>query len=105
VSEKKDNTARVTFLPAGREVRAARGRSVLEVCLEHEIELAHNCGGVAACLSCHVIVRSGAENLSIPEEKELDKLDEVEGSTLDSRLGCQAKIGGDCTIEIPRRRS
>jgi len=98
-----NETALVKFLPSGREVRAAKGKSVLEICIENDIDLPHNCGGVAACLSCHVIVREGRENLSPPEEKELDKLDEVEGSTLASRLGCQARVLGECAIEIPKR--
>ena len=95
--------AAVTFLPAGRTVRVPPGTTVLAAALEHEIELAHNCGGVGACLSCHVLVRAGKANLLPPSEKELDKLDEVTGATLDSRLACQTRILGDCTLEVPPR--
>ena len=92
---------KVTFLPAGRTVRSAPGRTVLEIALEHEIDLPHNCGGVAGCLSCHVIPRAGKAGLAPPSEKELDKIEEIPGATLDSRLACQARVFGDCTLEIP----
>ncbi len=38
------------------------------------------------------------------EDDEADQLDEAEGLTLDSRLGCQSKITGevDLIVEIPQ---
>jgi 2Fe-2S ferredoxin len=46
-------------------------------------------------------VKSGDENLSEPDEDELDRLDTAPGLTLHSRLGCQAVVKGDVTVEIP----
>ena len=102
---------KVTFLPANVTVEVddeqypfgdhGKGGSILDVALEHGIRLEHNCGGNCACTTCHVIVRKGAENLSEMEEDEEDRLDQAPGLTPYSRLGCQAVVQGDVTVEIP----
>src|SRR5207245_422518 len=87
-----------------RRVRAAADREQIRektTALGNNIDLQHNCGGKCACTTCHVIVRSAAENLSKMEEDEEDRLDTAEGLTLHSRLGCQAVVGGDVVVEIP----
>ncbi|MBI5379665.1 MAG: 2Fe-2S iron-sulfur cluster binding domain-containing protein [Nitrospirae bacterium] len=94
-------TYTVTFVNLGKTVKAREGQSILDVALEHEIPLEHNCGGNCACSTCHVIVREGMKHLSPMQEEEEDQLDEAEGLTLISRLGCQAKIRGDIVVEIP----
>jgi hypothetical protein len=38
---------------------------------------------------------------TLPFGNHLDQLDEAEGVTLNSRLGCQAKVYGDVEVEIP----
>jgi uncharacterized 2Fe-2S/4Fe-4S cluster protein (DUF4445 family) len=48
-----------------------------------------------------VIIHRGIDHLSAQEDDELDQLDEAEGVTLNSRLGCQAKVYGDVDVEIP----
>jgi 2Fe-2S ferredoxin len=48
-----------------------------------------------------VIVKDGMENLDEAEDDELDRLDMAPGLTLRSRLGCQAVVKGDVTVEIP----
>ena len=103
---------RVTFLPLNKTVEvddakyplADHGKpgSLLDIALAHEIHLEHNCGGSCACTTCHVIVREGKENLSVMEEDEEDRLDMAEGLTIHSRLGCQAIVRGDVTVEIPK---
>ncbi len=92
----------VTFQPLGTAVETEEGKSILETALEHEIHLEHACGGFAACTTCHVIVKEGDDNLSELEELEEDMLDNVEGGSLRSRLGCQAKISGDVVVQIPK---
>jgi 2Fe-2S ferredoxin len=102
---------KVTFLPANVTVEVdesdfpygdhGKPGSILDVALEKGIRLEHNCGGNCACTTCHVIVRAGAENLSEMEECEEDKLDQAPGLTPYSRLGCQAVVQGDVTVEIP----
>ncbi len=77
------------------------GTSILHACMENAVHLQHNCGGVCACSTCHVIIKQGMENLSDMSEEEEEQLDEAVGLTLTSRLGCQAKIYGDVTVFIP----
>lgn len=79
------------------------GDNILDVAMANNIDLQHNCGGVCACSTCHVIVRKGMSSLSEQQDDEADQLDEAEGLTLDSRLGCQAVLtdDADIVVEIP----
>lgn len=91
----------LTFLPHNIVTLGTEGDSVLDIALNNGVDLPHNCGGVCACSTCHVIVKEGMENLSEMEDNEADQLDQAEGLTLTSRLGCQAKILGNVVVEIP----
>ncbi len=93
--------AKVNFVNIGKTVEGRDGDSILDIALEHDIPLAHACGGVCACTTCHVIVKAGAENLDEMDEPEEERLDRATGVTLHSRLGCQAKVvKGEVTVEI-----
>jgi 2Fe-2S ferredoxin len=46
-------------------------------------------------------VVKGEQNLSEPEDTELDRLDTAWDLRTNSRLGCQAVIKGDVTVEFP----
>jgi ferredoxin, 2Fe-2S len=96
-----EKTFKVVFLPMHVEAMAREGESVLDVAENCGVDLPHNCGGVCACSTCHVIIKSGLNHLSPKSEDEEDRLDMAENLTLDSRLGCQAKIFGDITVELP----
>lgn len=75
--------------------------SILDICLNHDVQLEHACGGSCACTTCHVIVKEGSKHLSEAEDDELDRVEQAAGVTLHSRLGCQAVVKGDVTVEIP----
>ncbi len=100
---------KVTFLPENRVVEfelgdlpyADHGRpgSILDVALNFDVPLEHVCGGNCSCTTCHVVVIKGAENLSEMEEDEIDRLDMAAGAELRSRLGCQALVKGDVTVQ------
>ena len=102
---------KVTFLPENKTVEFESGQlpyadhgkpeSVLDVAMNRGVYLEHACGGSCACTTCHVIVKEGMENLSAADDDELDRLDMAAGLTLRSRLGCQAVVKGDITVEIP----
>lgn len=102
---------KVTFLPEQVTVEFEPGKlpyghhgkpeSVLDVAISEDIDLEHACGGNCACTTCHVIVKEGMENLSEADDDELDRLDMAAGLTPQSRLGCQAVVKGDVTVEIP----
>ena len=115
-NEKKipaDKLVRVTFLPEGRTVEFEFGTmpyehhgkpmSFLDVAENNDIFLDHACGGVCACSTCHVLIKSGDAGLTEAEDDELDRLDMAADQQLNSRLGCQAVITrpGEYTVEIP----
>ena len=91
----------ITFLPSGKTVSVAEGTTILKACIDNGLHLEHACGGFCACTTCHVIIREGEDNVSEMAFEEEDKLDSFEGVTLRSRLGCQSKVQGDLTVEIP----
>ncbi|HEU4385447.1 MAG TPA: 2Fe-2S iron-sulfur cluster-binding protein [Anaeromyxobacteraceae bacterium] len=95
----------MTFLPAGRTAEVPAGTSLLEAAQEAGVDLPHNCGGVCACTTCHLWVEQGLGTLSAVEEQEDDRLSEANGLRLESRLGCQARVGGgDVVVRIPGNR-
>lgn len=108
-----DNMVRVTFRPENKTVEFPFGSlpyeghgepmSLLDVAENYDIFLDHACGGVCACTTCHLHIIEGADGLSEPEEKELDRMDLAPGLQLNSRLGCQAIIEkpGAYVVEIP----
>jgi 2Fe-2S ferredoxin len=102
---------KVTFANLGKTVEFESGKlpydehgkpeSILDVAMNFGIQLEHACGGVCACTTCHVHVKAGQENLSLPEDDELDRLDMAADLQLNSRLGCQAVVKGDVTVDMP----
>ncbi len=79
--------------------------SILDVLLGNRVHLEHACGGNCACTTCHVIVKSGFNNLSESSEQEEDLLDKAPGLTPTSRLACQAVIedpASEIVVVIPR---
>lgn len=98
ISKKKVS---VTFQPQNIIAEGEEGDSILNIAIEHDIPLDHNCGGNCACTTCHVIVKKGMESLSGIDEDEEDMLDKAKDLTLTSRLGCQAHVYGDVIVEIP----
>jgi 2Fe-2S ferredoxin len=86
------------------ELEAFDGDSVLDVALDEGIELHHNCGAVCACSTCHVYIEEGMENLPEITDKEDDFIDRAINPTINSRLGCQCKIGGDVRVKIPDQK-
>jgi 2Fe-2S ferredoxin len=109
-----EKRVRVTFLPQGKTVefefgtlpygRHGKPMSFLDVAENQGIFLDHACGGVCACSTCHILVKSGENGLSEPKDDELDRLDMAADQQLNSRLGCQAVITrpGEYVIEIPK---
>jgi 2Fe-2S ferredoxin len=77
-----------------------REGSLLDIALNFGIDLEHSCGGNCACTTCHVIVKEGEQNLTEMDEDEEDRIYMADNVTLHSRLGCQAVVRGDVTVEI-----
>jgi ferredoxin, 2Fe-2S len=90
-----------------RTFTLAVGESILDAAMAQGLTLDHACGGVCACSTCHVKIKTGRECFVAASEDELDQLDEARDVGLDSRLGCQAKLtrvppGGVVEIVIPQ---
>jgi 2Fe-2S ferredoxin len=77
--------------------------SILDIALACGVDIDHACGGVAACSTCHIIVREGFDTLSESTEDEEDQLDKAPGLTPKSRLACQAVANGTkkILVEVP----
>jgi len=77
------------------------GDSILDVALDNDIDLHHNCGAVCACSTCHVYVEEGMDSLPEITDKEDDFIDRAINPTLNSRLACQCKLSADLEVVIP----
>src|ERR1041384_518740 len=111
-AETEKKIYRITFLRKGEEPvtvdyepgvtpyhEHGKEGSLLDIALNYGIDLQHACGGNCACTTCHVIVKQGEENLTPMDDDEDDRLYLADGLTLHSRLGCQAIVEGDVTVE------
>lgn len=77
------------------------GYSILEVALESDIELHHNCGMVCACSTCHVYIDKGSEFLEVKGIRETEFLERAENPATNSRLGCQSVlVNSDGYVEV-----
>ena len=74
--------------------------SLLDIAEGAGIELAHSCGGVCACSTCHVYVLAGCQSCPPATDDEEDMLDEAPAVTADSRLGCQCVPDGTQSLEV-----
>lgn len=84
------------------ELFIAAGEDVLDVVLDNQIELQHNCGGVCGCSTCHIYVNAGMGNIQEISEKEEDFIDRAVRPKITSRLACQCVVlDGDIEITIP----
>lgn len=83
------------------EIQAVTGETILDVAIENQVDLCHNCGGVCACTTCHVYIEAGMDNLSEMSAKEEDYVDRAVNPKIESRLACQCEIFGDVVVIIP----
>ncbi len=82
------------------KLMGATGESLLELAMEHGINIEHACGGVCACSTCHVHIEQGTEQLSDSTEAEEDRVEEAPGLERNSRLSCQCIIQGEGAIKV-----
>ena len=82
------------------EVMASPGESILEIGLDHGVNIEHACGGVCACSTCHVYINQGEDDLPEASDEELDRVEEAPGLQINSRLACQCTIEGQGPIEV-----
>jgi ferredoxin, 2Fe-2S len=101
-------TITVNFEQKGLETITLSGiepdQSLLEVCLDNDINLHHNCGAVCACSTCHIYIDKGGNFLEELNDKEEDFIDRAVNPRINSRLGCQCVLqtgSGDIAITLP----
>ena len=82
------------------EIMAAKGEHLLEVAIEHGINIEHACGGVCACSTCHIYVEKGMDDVAEATEAEEDRVEEAPGLQINSRLSCQCEVKGDGPIVV-----
>jgi 2Fe-2S ferredoxin len=80
-----------------------QGESILDVALDNNIPLNHNCGGVCGCSTCHVYVENGEELFPEMSDREEEYVDRARDPKFNSRLACQCKLAeeGDLVVVIP----
>ncbi len=89
--------------PDGAVIEAKTGDNLIDLAMEHDIEIEHACEMSCACTTCHVLVREGFDSLEESDELEDDLLDKAWGLEPESRLSCQVEVGEeDLVIEIPK---
>ena len=82
----------------------APDQSILEVALENNIELHHNCGMVCACSTCHIYLEKGEEHLPEISDREENFIDRARNPKINSRLACQCILEGafgEISLTIP----
>lgn len=86
-----------------KRIEVVAGTTLLEAARRARAQVGSACGGVCACSTCHVYVRSGLSSLSPQKDSEEDILDKAFDVRRNSRLGCQAKVASEkIEIEISR---
>lgn len=73
------------------------GKTLLDLALGAKIPHAHECGGMARCSTCRVLVLEGAENLG-PRTAEEAELAKAKGFADEIRLACQATVQGNVRV-------
>jgi ferredoxin len=103
---------KVSFVNEKRDIDVPPGSNLRTEAMKAEIPVNHqlgspklgkylNCHGLGTCGSCHVIVQKGMENLgpkSFMEKLRLATMMANIGSEEQSRLACQVKVNGDCSV-------
>jgi ferredoxin len=85
----------VVFLNEGRPVRVETGKTLLDAAMENGVPISHVCQGAGTCSTCRVEVVIGPENISPIEPNEI-----AYSMGPGVRLGCQAKVLGDCGVRV-----
>jgi 2Fe-2S ferredoxin len=98
----------VTFYPMKIKCVGEKNVSFLDIALENDIELDHNCAGVCACTSCLILIKEGKEYLNEISEDEIFMLESESKYGENIRLACQCKIingdNPDIIVEIPAEK-
>ena len=86
----------------GKSVPVSSEQTLLDVLLGNNVNVKKLCGGRGLCATCHVYVKSGADSLTEPTNREELTVSILTGAQENSRLACQCSVMGDgVEIELP----
>ena len=90
--------------PSGEEIEVHPGETLIEAAWRNGLHWPTICYGQAQCMACHVVVMSGADNLSElgeEEEEAMRLLLQVRGRrSIDRRrLACRLEVHGPAVVE------
>ena len=104
---------KVTFVNEKKEIEVEAGANLREQAMKAGLEVYSgmsrflNCHGLGLCGTCRVLVKKGMENLSAKTFMERFNFNAhpltmlaVIGHEDEMRLSCQARVQGDCTVEL-----
>jgi len=89
------DTVRITVVTShgSSDIDAPLGETLMDIALEHDLDMECACEGQLACSTCHVYVHDDYfDRLPEMTEEEEDMLDLAWGLEDNSRLGCQIKM-------------
>lgn len=84
--EDRDGTSQTLEVPTDVSL------SLMEILKGSDYDILATCGGMALCATCHVEILAGADQLSDPEDQELDMIDTLPDADERSRLACQIRL-------------
>ena len=79
-------------------IEAQQNSTLMRTLLAKDIPVASSCGGEGICGKCRLVVVEGEHNLSPIRDREREVL-AVQKASANERLGCQARIVGDVTLD------
>jgi 2Fe-2S ferredoxin len=82
------------------------GETILDVALDNDVHLHHNCGAVCGCSTCHVYIETGETLFPEMSDREEEYVDRARNPKYNSRLACQCKLQdeGNLLVTIPDQR-
>lgn len=104
---------KVTYIDTegtAREIEVPEGTNAMDAALDNDVPgIDGDCGGQAACATCHVYVdESWIERTGVADpDLELPMIELTEGAQPNSRLACQIKLTADLdglVLRTPERQ-
>ncbi len=77
-----------------------KGESVLDIAMDENIGLHHNCGGVCGCSTCHIYIHQGMNSFQEISDREEDFIDRAINPKINSRLACQCVVENDLDMVV-----
>ena len=83
-----------------QELKVKKEETLLEACLNNDIDIDHSCEGGASCGTCRVIIIDGLDNLHQRNSLEQEMADDRSFDPSE-RLACQTKLISSFKFKLP----